>query len=212
MNTTPFLRYGLPVILLVGVLVGGLWYADRAAAPKRLALTELAQCLTEKGVTFYGAFWCPQCGIQKAIFESAAKDLPYIECSTPDRQAQIQVCQDEKIERYPTWVFPDGKRCTGTLSPEVLAHQASCPLPIVGTPPTAEELYNSLVVSKLTQQLNRTGVSDAEREEQLTKVRDSVDAVLLLWYKTKLEEATDLNHVLAAIIQVLHPCTVEEPV
>ena len=27
-----------------------------------------AQCLKDKGATFYGAFWCPHCKAQKALF------------------------------------------------------------------------------------------------------------------------------------------------
>lgn len=65
-----------------------------------------AQCLKDKGVVMYGAFWCPHCQRTKAMFGTAVKYLPYIECSTPDGQGQTQVCKDKGIKSYPTWVFP----------------------------------------------------------------------------------------------------------
>jgi len=68
----------------------------------------LAMCIKKQGIIFYGAFWCPHCQRTKGLFGSAAKYLPYVECSTPDGQGQTQVCIDHKIQSYPTWVRPDG--------------------------------------------------------------------------------------------------------
>jgi hypothetical protein len=69
---------------------------------------KLAQCIKERGVIFYGAFWCPHCQRTKALFGISAKYLPYVECSTPDGKGQLQVCIDKKIQSYPTWIRPDG--------------------------------------------------------------------------------------------------------
>jgi thiol-disulfide isomerase/thioredoxin len=90
---------------------------------------ELATCLKDKGALFYGAFWCPHCKAQKEAFGSSAKLLPYVECSSPDGESQLQVCKDKKIEGYPTWVFADGSTLTGELSFEQLAEKTSCKLP-----------------------------------------------------------------------------------
>jgi uncharacterized membrane protein/glutaredoxin len=83
--------------------------------------TALAIHLTQKGVKFYGASWCPHCQDQKKLFGSAAKRLPYIECS-PDGQGtpQAPVCVAEKIESYPTWVI-NGKRVEEVLTLKALA-------------------------------------------------------------------------------------------
>lgn len=86
-------------------------------------------CLKDKGVIFYGAFWCPHCQNQKKLFGSAASGLPYIECSTPDGQSQLQVCKDQKIENYPTWVFADGSRLTGEVPLKNLSEKSGCELP-----------------------------------------------------------------------------------
>ena len=86
-------------------------------------------CLNEKGVTFYGAFWCPHCQNQKKLFGSSAEILPYVECSTPDGKGQVQACTDKNIKSYPTWEFADGNRLTGEQSLETLEKKTGCELP-----------------------------------------------------------------------------------
>ena len=94
-----------------------------------------ATCLKEKGVIFYGAFWCAHCNATKEFFGSSQKLLPYVECSTPDGGAQTQECIDKKITGYPTWVFPDGSRINGEITEQntknlqILADKTSCILP-----------------------------------------------------------------------------------
>ncbi len=87
-----------------------------------------AQCLSDAGAKFYGAYWCPHCQNQKRAFNNSKK-LPYIECSTPNGQAQTQVCVDAKITGYPTWEFADGSRFDGEQTLEVLAEKTKCTLP-----------------------------------------------------------------------------------
>ena len=87
-----------------------------------------AKCLAEKGIKFYGAFWCPHCREQKALFGKSAQFLPYNECSTPDGQGQNQLCKDKGIQSYPTWVFPNGARLNGVISLEDLSATSTCPL------------------------------------------------------------------------------------
>lgn len=88
-----------------------------------------AQCIKASGATFYGAFWCPHCQNQKAMFGDAVKFLPYVECSTPDGAAQLQICKDASVTSYPTWVFKDGSRLTGEVPLATLAQKTGCPLP-----------------------------------------------------------------------------------
>ncbi len=89
----------------------------------------LAQCLTEKGAKFYGAFWCPHCQAQKKMFGRSVELLPYVECSTPDGNNQTQICIDKGIESYPTWEFSDGSRLMGEQQPKDLAEKTGCALP-----------------------------------------------------------------------------------
>lgn len=95
---------------------------------------DFAKCIKDKGVQFYGAFWCPHCQNQKAMFGKSAKYLPYIECSTPDGKSQVQNCTDHGVTSYPTWFFPNGasstpEKVTGEIELEDLAKKTSCVLP-----------------------------------------------------------------------------------
>ncbi|MBI2626570.1 MAG: hypothetical protein HYW69_03195 [Candidatus Nealsonbacteria bacterium] len=92
-------------------------------------LESLAQCLTEKGAKFYGAFWCSHCKNQKEMFGDAAALLPYIECSTEDGNGQLDACKDDNVTSYPTWEFADGSRETGEVSLEKLSEKTGCQLP-----------------------------------------------------------------------------------
>ena len=115
-------------IVVVGILGWGVWYSVQTNnAPGKL--DSFAQCLTEKGMKFYGAFWCPHCQKMKALFGKSAKYLNYIECSTPNGQSQTQICIDNKIEGYPTWEFTDGSRLSGEVELSQLTDKTGCELP-----------------------------------------------------------------------------------
>lgn len=89
--------------------------------------TKVAQCLKDSGAQFFGASWCPHCEAQKALFGTAAKLLPYVECSLgATKPGQAQICIDNKIEAYPTWKFKSGETLTGEQSIETLAAKAQC--------------------------------------------------------------------------------------
>ena len=82
----------------------------------------LAQHLKQIGAVFYGAWWCPHCNEQKQLFgKEAAQYVPYVECSTADRQSQTPICQENGIEGYPTWEINGQRLPTGTKSLEELA-------------------------------------------------------------------------------------------
>lgn len=117
------------IYLLVAIIVIlGFWLLIRRQyAPGKL--DGFAQCLKDKKATFYGAFWCPHCQNQKAIFGNSERLLPYVECSNPDAQSQTQVCISRGIKNYPTWEFADGSRLTGETPLEKLAEKTSCVLP-----------------------------------------------------------------------------------
>jgi thiol-disulfide isomerase/thioredoxin len=85
--------------------------------------------LKDKGAIFYGSFWCPHCQAQKKLFGDSVKLLPYVECSTPDGNAQTQICIDKKITGYPTWKFADGSELTGEIPLATLADKTACTLP-----------------------------------------------------------------------------------
>lgn len=113
-------------VALVVLLFG--WYFVRQYATDG-KYDAFAQCIAESGVKFYGAFWCPHCQNQKEMFGSSEKLLPYIECSTPNGQAQLQICIDAGINGYPTWEFADGSRMNGEVPLVTLSEKTGCPLP-----------------------------------------------------------------------------------
>ncbi len=121
-------------LIVIGVLVLGLIATivlrSGAAAPSGPGkYDEFAMCLKEKGAVFYGAFWCPHCQAEKKLFGTSQKLLPYVECSTPDGNAQTQICIDKGIKSYPTWEFADMSRLTGEIPLTQLAEKTSCVLP-----------------------------------------------------------------------------------
>jgi thiol-disulfide isomerase/thioredoxin len=116
-------------------------------------LTLFAQCIKNSGATFYGAFWCPHCQATKKMFGSAQKELPYVECSTPDGQGQLPNCTSMGIKQYPTWILKDGTRQTGELTLAQISSMTSCPLPGAATssasilPPAASQSSSAAVSS-----------------------------------------------------------------
>lgn len=119
----PFL--GLGVVLIA--IIAGL-YLFFQGPPVSGQYDEFAQCLSDKGVKMYGAWWCPHCATQKEWFGPSFKYVNYIECSTPDGNAQLQVCRDAGIEGYPTWEFQDGSRRSGEIPLDQLSLYSGCPL------------------------------------------------------------------------------------
>lgn len=115
--------------IVLGVLIVGGFGASFYMKTLPGKYDSLAQCLSDKGAKFYGAFWCPHCQAQKRIFGNSEKLLPYVECSLPDGKTQTQECIDAGVQQYPTWVFADGSRITGEQTPQALAEKTSCELP-----------------------------------------------------------------------------------
>ncbi|MGJ3245963.1 MAG: glutaredoxin family protein [Elainellaceae cyanobacterium] len=80
----------------------------------------LANHLTENDAKMYGAFWCPHCADQKAMFGDAVQALTYVECDPEGENPQPELCQEVGIEGYPTWEV-DGQLYPGVRSLEELA-------------------------------------------------------------------------------------------
>lgn len=117
----------IEVIVFIAILVGAVVVFLPEGESKNL--DAFATCLKDKGLIFYGAFWCPHCQNQKELFGPSGDLLPYVECSTPDGKSQLPVCSDRQITGYPTWTYPDGSRESGEVSLERLAEKSGCALP-----------------------------------------------------------------------------------
>lgn len=97
---------------------------DPAAGPEKPYLAALATHLEESGAKFYGAYWCPHCQEQKALFEASADRLPFVECKPGGPSGPETVtCASKNIDNYPTWIIGD-HRYVGVLNPKTLARHS----------------------------------------------------------------------------------------
>ncbi|MFQ5683343.1 MAG: vitamin K epoxide reductase family protein [Candidatus Binatia bacterium] len=114
----------VPVVLVIVVALH-LHYAALSAAPvaqEDPQVRSLAEHLAKTKAKFYGAFWCPHCKQQKALFGASVGRLPYIECSPQGRRGpEARVCRLQGIRSYPTWIIK-GRRYEGLLSLGQLAY------------------------------------------------------------------------------------------
>jgi hypothetical protein len=92
-------------------------------------LDAFAKCVAAKPAKMYGAYWCPHCADQKAMFESSFKYVPYVECGVPGSHDEAQACKDAGIKHFPTWEFADGERQEGTQELQALSTRTGCSLP-----------------------------------------------------------------------------------
>ncbi|HYC34343.1 MAG TPA: hypothetical protein VEC13_01275 [Candidatus Paceibacterota bacterium] len=121
-------KYIIGALIALVLIVVGISFLDKSSIGESDKYDSFAMCLSEKGAKFYGAFWCPHCQKQKAMFENSDK-IPYVECSTPDTKGQLQVCTDKGVKSYPTWILADGSVLEGEIPLETLAQKTSCTLP-----------------------------------------------------------------------------------
>lgn len=212
---TKSIIYGALVGVLLVIVIGLLWVLDQQEAPKREAYATLAQCLSDEEVVFYGAFWCPACAQQKAMFGGAVKKLPYAECSLPDR-TQNEMCTEAEIANYPVWEFVrDGDalyRCSGIVSPEVLAHVSGCALPTYdGVDNTVTGLYERLLVESTEDSLKKRGVPSERIQETVDSLTEAVNMRLTDTHGTTIDSTDSVEHLLTAIAEILHGCAPYEP-
>ena len=124
------------VLVVVALVMTGVYFLSQknpVGVPSG-TYDELAQCITDSGAIFYGAFWCPHCQNQKTAFGDSAELLPYIECSLPSGQGQTDECIAAGIQSYPTWEFADGARVNGEIKISSLAELTNCPMPASDQP------------------------------------------------------------------------------
>lgn len=112
----------LAIIAVIGLIGLAVWQNVKPSP-----YNEFAQCLTEKGATFYGAWWCPHCQDQKAMFGSAISEVNYVECGTGKGQISQDLCPD--VRATPTWTDADGNKYEGARSLENLGEIYGCELP-----------------------------------------------------------------------------------
>ncbi|MDA0267806.1 MAG: hypothetical protein O3A14_12810 [Cyanobacteria bacterium] len=64
----------------------------------------LADHLASLGAKKYGAWWCPHCHAQQALFgQDAFAKITYVECDPEGQNSQTATCQSVGVTSYPTW-------------------------------------------------------------------------------------------------------------
>ena len=90
------------------------------------SLENLAKCLSERGMKFYGAYWCSWCKKEKELFGEAVEYLPYVECVDEETKEMTAECQEVGISSFPTWQLPNGELSSGFKSIEELSELSGC--------------------------------------------------------------------------------------
>ncbi|MEM9163568.1 MAG: hypothetical protein AAGC54_10940 [Cyanobacteria bacterium P01_F01_bin.4] len=81
----------------------------------------LAEHLTSIGAKKYGAWWCPHCHSQQALFGAEAfEKVTYVECDAEGQNSQTSTCQAAGVQSFPTWEI-NGELYPGVQSLETLA-------------------------------------------------------------------------------------------
>jgi uncharacterized membrane protein len=114
------------VAALAAVVLSAIYVLTPAPPAGSDYATRLARHLSQSGVVMYGAYWCPHCRDQKAMFGPAASLLPYVECDPRGAHAQPDNCRARGIRVYPTWDF-HGRLEEGALTLDELAQRSGYP-------------------------------------------------------------------------------------
>lgn len=123
------------LLTLVAVLLAAVFafaaFRLQGAELFRKDYSALTGCLADKGVTFYGAYWCPACAKQKKILGPAFAQVKEIECDPRAEGAETELCVSRDIIKTPTWIEEPGgvekRRLVGSQSAERLAEFFGCP-------------------------------------------------------------------------------------
>jgi hypothetical protein len=102
---------------------------EAASVADSAELNAFAQCLTGRGLIMYGAYWCPHCTSQKALFGEAFSGINYVECAEGGENAEPERCATAGIAAYPTWIDAQGTSYEGEQSLADLAEISACELP-----------------------------------------------------------------------------------
>lgn len=128
------MKQGIFVIALFGIIIFLIGCASQTQEQKVSAtnLDAFAQCLTEKGVKFYGSYICSACLATKKAFGSSFEYIEEIECHPRGPNPQTDLCLKRDIKKTPTWILEkDGaeiKRLEGFQVMEGLAEFSGCKL------------------------------------------------------------------------------------
>jgi glutaredoxin len=117
----------LGILLLIAAAFAGAYSLGWHRRGARL--DAFAQCLAATHTKMYGAFWCPHCADQKALFRSSFQFVSYVECGIPGSRQENETCLAAGVKRFPTWEFAGGERREGFMQLAALSEKTGCGLP-----------------------------------------------------------------------------------
>jgi glutaredoxin len=121
------LKITLAIFILIAA-IAFIYERNRGEPYSQKTLESFAVCLTERGLTMYGAYWCPHCQREKKAFGDAFRLVNYVECTK-----ETALCTEKKVLGFPTWIFADGRRLEGEQGLTKLSEAAGCPLAATST-------------------------------------------------------------------------------
>jgi hypothetical protein len=110
------------LILFAAAYLAGRYYKDHK-------YDSFAKCLASKQAKMYGLYWCPHCADQKAMFGSAFKYVPYVECAIRGSKELAPECKVAGVKLFPSWQFGMDPPKEGVLSLDALSEKTGCSLP-----------------------------------------------------------------------------------
>lgn len=124
------MKKGTKIVLAVAIIaVVGLIFFSYSGDSTPGQYDAFAQCLNEKGIVMYGAYWCPHCQNQKDMFGKSVEYINYVECDPRGNDANPELCQAKGVNSYPTWEFPNGEIVSGEMSLREISFRSECELP-----------------------------------------------------------------------------------
>lgn len=113
------------VVVVIAIVVGAYLYSasnkNSASKNSNGQLDAFAKCVTAKGLTMYGAYWCPHCQNEKAAFGSSFKYINYVECGYDSSK-----CVAKGVQGFPTWIDSAGKKYEGEQGIQGLSQITGC--------------------------------------------------------------------------------------
>lgn len=121
-KTKKIVIYAGILILFAAAYLTGRYY-------KNHKYDSFAKCLASKNAKMYGLYWCPHCADQKAMFGSAFKYVPYVECAIRGSRELAPECKIAGVKLFPSWQFGTEPPKEGVLSLDALSEKTGCSLP-----------------------------------------------------------------------------------
>ena len=77
----------------------------------------------------YGAYWCPHCADQKAMFGKSFRYVTYVECAIKDSHELAPTCAAAGVKLFPSWQFGANPPIEGVFPMQELSDKTGCSLP-----------------------------------------------------------------------------------